>query len=63
MYNAQTITADSLQGLQGSSKAGVLGDVTVNLADYAAVFNAASVSLPLKASNTGTILHVRSPTF
>ncbi|CAL9079956.1 unnamed protein product [Musa textilis] len=42
----------------GSSRAGVLGDVAVNLADYAEVFNAASVSLPLKASNTGTILHI-----
>ncbi|CAL9154497.1 unnamed protein product [Musa hybrid cultivar] len=42
----------------GSSKAEVLGEVAVNLADYAEVFKASSVSLPLKASNTGAILHI-----
>ncbi|URD99523.1 protein transport protein-related [Musa troglodytarum] len=42
----------------GSSKAEVLGEVAVNLADYAEVFRASSVSLPLKASNAGAILHI-----
>ncbi|RWV97733.1 hypothetical protein GW17_00039461 [Ensete ventricosum] len=42
-------------GLQGSSKPGLLGEVTVNLADYFEVFKASSVALPLKA---GAIFHV-----
>ncbi|KAG1355093.1 trichohyalin [Cocos nucifera] len=42
----------------GSTKAEVLGEVTIDLADYAEVFKPTSVSLPLKASNTGAILHV-----
>ncbi|URD82166.1 ATP-dependent RNA helicase [Musa troglodytarum] len=44
-----------LVSAQGSSKPGLLGEVTVNLADYFEVFKASSVALPLKA---GAILHV-----
>ncbi|KAM0938881.1 putative NT-type C2 domain-containing protein [Dioscorea sansibarensis] len=42
----------------GSTKAGYLGETTINLADYADVFKPSSVSLPLKGSNTAAILHV-----
>nr|XP_019701829.1 trichohyalin [Elaeis guineensis]XP_019701830.1 trichohyalin [Elaeis guineensis]XP_019701831.1 trichohyalin [Elaeis guineensis]XP_029116835.1 trichohyalin [Elaeis guineensis] len=42
----------------GSTKAEVFGEVAIDLADYAEVFKPTSVSLPLKASNTGAILHV-----
>ncbi|CAD5196916.1 unnamed protein product [Musa acuminata subsp. malaccensis] len=44
-----------LVSAQGSSKPGLLGEVTVNLADYFEVFKASSVALPLKA---GAILNV-----
>ncbi|KAJ0970214.1 hypothetical protein J5N97_023091 [Dioscorea zingiberensis] len=42
----------------GSTKAGYLGESTINLADYVEVFKPSSVSLPLKGLNTGAILHV-----
>ncbi|KAJ0967201.1 hypothetical protein J5N97_024118 [Dioscorea zingiberensis] len=42
----------------GATKAGLLGETSINLADYAQVFKPSSVSLPLKGSNTGAILHV-----
>ncbi|KAH7690665.1 E3 ubiquitin ligase involved in syntaxin degradation protein [Dioscorea alata] len=42
----------------GSTKAGLLGETSINLADYAQVFKPCSVSLPLKGSNNGAILHV-----
>lgn len=44
--------------IQGSTKAGLLGETSINLADYAQVFKPYSVSLPLKGSNSGAILHV-----
>lgn len=44
--------------LQGSVKSGVLGEIGVNLADYAEAFKPYSVSLPLKAPNAETVLHV-----
>ncbi|XP_038977969.1 myosin-J heavy chain-like [Phoenix dactylifera] len=42
----------------GSTKAQVIGEVAIDLADYAEVFKPTSVSLPLKASDTGAVLHV-----
>ncbi|XP_058181933.1 uncharacterized protein LOC131300231 [Rhododendron vialii] len=45
----------------GSSKAGLLGEVSINFANYAEAATPSTVSLPLKASNhggTGAILHV-----
>lgn len=45
----------------GSSKAGLLGEVSINFADYAEAATPSTVSLPLKTSNhggTGAILHV-----
>jgi len=48
-----------LNFLQGSAKSGVLGEININLADYAEVFKPTSVSLPVRDSNNGAILHVR----
>ncbi|XP_058083092.1 uncharacterized protein LOC131231032 [Magnolia sinica] len=45
--------------LTGSLKAGLLGEVTIDFADYAEAIKPSSVSLPLKASNSGGVLHVR----
>ncbi|RWW74456.1 hypothetical protein BHE74_00017602, partial [Ensete ventricosum] len=45
----------SLEVLQGSTRAGLLGEATVNLADYVEVIKASSVSFHLK---TEAILHV-----
>ncbi|XP_039140256.1 centromere-associated protein E-like isoform X2 [Dioscorea cayenensis subsp. rotundata] len=42
----------------GSTKAGLLGETSINLADYAQIFKPYSVSLPLKGSNSGAILHL-----
>ncbi|XP_077241808.1 uncharacterized protein LOC143882217 isoform X2 [Tasmannia lanceolata] len=44
--------------LTGSSKAGLLGEVTVDFAEYAESIKPSSVSLPLKTSNSSAILHV-----
>lgn len=41
-----------------SSESRVLGEITINLADYAEAFKPFSVSFPLKASTTRSILHV-----
>ncbi|XP_062200630.1 uncharacterized protein LOC133903326 isoform X2 [Phragmites australis] len=41
----------------GSTKAALLGEATVNLADYADVFKPSAVTLPLKGS-PGALLHV-----
>ncbi|WOL05846.1 hypothetical protein Cni_G14577 [Canna indica] len=42
----------------GSSKAEILGEASINLADYAEVLKPSSVALPLKGSSTGAILHI-----
>ncbi|PKA48070.1 hypothetical protein AXF42_Ash015833 [Apostasia shenzhenica] len=42
----------------GSAKSGVLGEIVVNLADFADSFKPSSFSLPLKPPSAGTILHV-----
>ncbi|KAF8412274.1 hypothetical protein HHK36_000235 [Tetracentron sinense] len=42
----------------GSSKAGLLGEVTIDFADYAEAIKPSSVSLPLKTSNSSAVLHV-----
>ncbi|XP_042512330.1 myosin-3-like [Macadamia integrifolia] len=42
----------------GSSKTGLLGEVSLDFADYAEAIKASSVSLPLKTSDTGAVLHV-----
>ncbi|KAK9143398.1 hypothetical protein Syun_012798 [Stephania yunnanensis] len=41
-----------------SSKASFLGEATIDLADYIEAIKPLTVSLPLKASNSGAILHV-----
>ena len=46
--------------VQGSSKAALLGEATVNLADYADALKPSAVTLPLKGS-PGTLLHVSIP--
>ncbi|KAK8569527.1 hypothetical protein V6N13_046578 [Hibiscus sabdariffa] len=42
----------------GSSKAGFLGEASIDFADFAAETEPVSVSLPLKFANSGAILHV-----
>ncbi|XP_058075918.1 uncharacterized protein LOC131224658 isoform X2 [Magnolia sinica] len=42
----------------GQSKSGLLGEVTIDFADYAEATKPSSVSLPLKTSKSGTVLHV-----
>ncbi|RZC57527.1 hypothetical protein C5167_004837 [Papaver somniferum] len=42
----------------GSSKSAILGEVTVDFSEYAEAVKATSVSLPLKVSNSGPLLHV-----
>ncbi|RVX09106.1 hypothetical protein CK203_013846 [Vitis vinifera] len=43
---------------KGSSKAGLVGEVSIDFADYAEATKPSSVSLPLKNSNSGAVLHV-----
>ncbi|XP_057526636.1 uncharacterized protein LOC130805852 isoform X2 [Amaranthus tricolor] len=42
----------------GSSKSGFLGEILVNLADYVEATTPFTISLPIKSSNAGAILHV-----
>ncbi|KAL8159055.1 hypothetical protein V2J09_000592 [Rumex salicifolius] len=42
----------------GSSKSNILGEVSVNMAEYAGAAKAVSVSFPLKGSNSDVALHV-----
>ncbi|XP_023550486.1 myosin-3-like isoform X5 [Cucurbita pepo subsp. pepo] len=42
----------------GRAKSRVLGEVSINLADYADATKSSSVSLPLKNSNSDVVLHV-----
>ncbi|XP_010255440.1 PREDICTED: myosin-16-like [Nelumbo nucifera] len=42
----------------GSSKSGLLGEVSIDFADYAEAFKPSSISLPLKNSNSDAVLHV-----
>ncbi|KAI3806759.1 hypothetical protein L1987_22673 [Smallanthus sonchifolius] len=42
----------------GTSHASILGEATINLADYADALNPFVISLPLHGSDQGTILHV-----
>ena len=44
--------------LQGSSKAGYLGEASIDFADFAAETEPLTVSLPLKFANSGAVLHV-----
>ncbi|GJY61643.1 hypothetical protein Tco_0462300 [Tanacetum coccineum] len=43
---------------QGTSRSSILGEATINLADYADASQPAAISLPLVGSDHGTILHV-----
>ncbi|CAM6099992.1 unnamed protein product [Calypogeia fissa] len=42
----------------GSSRSGVLGEVTIDVADYTTSNNPSQISLPLRNCNAGTILHM-----
>lgn len=42
----------------GSSRSGILGEATINLADYTDALKPSIVSLPLQGCSSGTILHV-----
>jgi len=44
---------------QGSSRSSLLGEVSINLADFADASKPSSVSLPLHGCDYGTVLHVR----
>jgi len=46
-----------MPSVQGSSKAALLGEATVNLAEYADALKPSAVTLPLKGS-PGALLHV-----
>ncbi|KAJ9706548.1 hypothetical protein PVL29_001831 [Vitis rotundifolia] len=46
---------------KGASKAGLVGEVSIDFADYAEATKPSSVSLPLKNSNSGAVLHVSVP--
>ena len=48
--------------VQGSSRASILGEAIINLADYADALKPSVVALPLHGCNHGTILHVRNVT-
>lgn len=45
---------------QGSSKTGILGEASINFADYEETTEPLTVSLPLQTLNSGAILHVSS---
>ncbi|GJS83938.1 hypothetical protein Tco_0750479 [Tanacetum coccineum] len=47
-------------GPQGTSRSSILGEPTINLADYADTSQLAAISLPLVGSDHGTILHVNN---
>lgn len=47
----------AMLSVQGSSKAALLGEATVNLAEYADALKPSAVTLPLKGS-PGALLHV-----
>ncbi|KAL0361507.1 UNVERIFIED_CONTAM: hypothetical protein Sradi_3835200 [Sesamum radiatum] len=42
----------------GSSRASILGEATINLADYVDALKPSAVTLPLQGCNFGTILHI-----
>ncbi|XP_060198820.1 uncharacterized protein LOC132627474 [Lycium barbarum] len=42
----------------GSSRSSILGEATINLADYAEASKPSAVALPLQGCNAGTVLHV-----
>nr|GFB39501.1 hypothetical protein [Tanacetum cinerariifolium] len=44
-------------GAQGTSRSSILGEATINLADYSDASQLAAISLPLIGSDHGTILH------
>jgi hypothetical protein len=52
-----SILTRAMQSVQGSSKAALLGEATVNLVEYADAFKPSAVTLPLKGS-PGALLHV-----
>ncbi|TVU32082.1 hypothetical protein EJB05_23800, partial [Eragrostis curvula] len=55
--SALPILTRKMMSVQGSSKAALLGEATVNLAEYADAFKPSAVTLPLKGS-PGALLHV-----
>jgi hypothetical protein len=52
-----SILTRTMPSVQGSSKAALLGEATVNLAEYADAFKPSAVTFPLKGS-PGALLHV-----
>lgn len=44
--------------LQGSSKSGFLGEVSIDFADLAEAAKPVNLTLPLQTSKSGAILHV-----
>jgi hypothetical protein len=43
---------------QGTSRSSILGEVDVNLAEFAEALKPASIALPLRGCDFGTLLHV-----
>lgn len=44
--------------MQGSPKGSLVGEFSVNIADYVTITKACSVSFPFKNSNSDSYLHV-----
>lgn len=44
--------------MQGSSKPGTIGEISIDFADYAEATKPLSISLPLKNSDSNAVLHV-----
>lgn len=47
-----------LGSMQGLSKAGSIGEVSINFADYVDTTKPSSVSLPIRISHSDAVLHV-----
>lgn len=55
---ASLVCSNSNGLLQGSSKAGYLGEASIDFADIVAETEPLTVILPLKFANSGVVLHV-----
>jgi hypothetical protein len=49
--------------LQGSTKSGILGELSLNLTNYLSSVDPTAISLPLKKCNSGTVLQVGLDSF
>lgn len=59
LYLTFAMSLNLISCLQGSSRSSVLGEATINLADYVDASKPIVTTFPLQGCNFGTILHVR----